>query len=64
MEFARWEGSETPVRLDADLTVNEEIRAVPEGAVGSPCLPVATLVPGAVVVTEESPGPWTAVGLT
>lgn len=63
VEFARWEGSETPVHLDADLTVNEEIRAVPEGAVDSPYLPVATLMPGAVVVTEKDPGFWGVVGV-
>ncbi|OKI13749.1 hypothetical protein A6A08_15175 [Nocardiopsis sp. TSRI0078] len=65
VEFARWNSEDEPLVLNADMTVNEEWWFESEGSVTTlPDSPVLALVPGAVVVTEENPGPWTVVGLT
>src|SRR5699024_8742162 len=64
-EFEWWDGKEDPVVLNADMTVNEQWWGRSEGtALTLPDAPVTALVPGAVVITEESSAPWTVAGLT
>jgi hypothetical protein len=65
VEFARWDSEGEPAVLNADMTRNEEWWIRSEGSATTlPDAPRLVAVPGAVVVTEENPGPWTVVGLT
>lgn len=65
IEFARWDASGGPLVLNVDMTANKEWWIRSEGgAMTLPDAPRLVAVPGAVVVTEKNPGPWTVVGLT
>ncbi len=62
-EFVEWGSESEPEKMNLDMTVNEEWWSEPDPSF-SLGAPVVLSVPGAVVVTEDEPGPWTVVGLT